>query len=76
MTWRERAAQGASGEIGFVFQEPTLMPWASVAGNVYLPLKLAGVDRTSAMPRIREALTRVGLDGIRRMPIRANCPAA
>jgi NitT/TauT family transport system ATP-binding protein len=62
VTWRERAAQGASGEIGFVFQEPTLMPWASVASNVYLPLKLAGVDRTSSMPRIRESLTRVGLE--------------
>ena len=28
--------------IGFVFQEPTLMPWATVFGNVFLPLKLAG----------------------------------
>src|ERR1700742_1291806 len=27
--------------IGFVFQEPTLMPWASVRDNVRLPLKLA-----------------------------------
>src|SRR6478735_8238097 len=27
--------------IGFVFQEPTLMPWASVRENVRLPLKLA-----------------------------------
>src|SRR5215204_1138921 len=62
VTWRDRAAQGASGEIGFVFQEPTLMPWASVASNVHLPLKLAGVDRTSSMPRIRESLTRVGLE--------------
>src|SRR5262249_25443684 len=55
VTWRDRAAQGASGEIGFVFQEPTLMPWASVANNVYLPLRLAGADRASSMPRIREA---------------------
>ena len=30
-----------AGEIGFVFQEPTLMPWASIASNVQLPLKLA-----------------------------------
>lgn len=61
--WRDGAApKGASGEIGFVFQEPTLMPWASVAGNVYLPMKLAGMDKAAAMPRIREALTRVGLD--------------
>lgn len=28
------------GEIGFVFQEPTLMPWATVADNVSLPLRL------------------------------------
>ncbi len=64
--WREAAPQpsaahGASGEIGFVFQEPTLMPWASVATNVYLPLKIAGVDRNEASLRIREALGRVGL---------------
>src|SRR5439155_3087505 len=31
--------------IGFVFQEPTLMPWATVTANVFLPLKLTGVDR-------------------------------
>jgi len=47
--------------IGFVFQEPTLMPWATVFGNVYLPLKLAGVDRAAAAPRIEETLARVGL---------------
>src|SRR5450830_1911246 len=29
-----------SGRIGFVFQDPTLMPWADVAANVRLPLKL------------------------------------
>jgi len=60
--WRDGAApDGSKGEIGFVFQEPTLMPWTSVAGNVHLPLKLAGIDRAAAMPRIREALARVGL---------------
>lgn len=30
-------------DLGFVFQEPTLMPWSTVFENVYLPLKLAGV---------------------------------
>jgi NitT/TauT family transport system ATP-binding protein len=60
--WRGGAApDGAKGETGFVFQEPTLMPWASVAGNVYLPLKLAGIGRATAAPRIGEALDRVGL---------------
>jgi len=62
VTWHGGAApDGSKGEIGFVFQEPTLMPWTNVAGNVYLPLKLAGIGREAAMPRIREALTRVGL---------------
>src|ERR1700742_181600 len=38
------AGDGRPGHsIGFVFQEPTLMPWASVAENVRLPLKLASV---------------------------------
>ena len=28
----------------FVFQEPTLMPWATVADNVWLPLRLQGIS--------------------------------
>jgi NitT/TauT family transport system ATP-binding protein len=51
----------ARSDIGFVFQEPTLMPWASVADNVYLPLKLRGVSRAAAMPKIMETLALVGL---------------
>jgi NitT/TauT family transport system ATP-binding protein len=50
-----------SRNIGFVFQEPTLMPWATVFANVYLPLKLAGVGKDDAAPRIMETLGRVGL---------------
>nr|WP_029927051.1 ABC transporter ATP-binding protein [Ochrobactrum sp. UNC390CL2Tsu3S39] len=48
-------------DIGFVFQEPTLMPWASVFDNVYLPLRLAGISRKEATPRVEEALAQVGL---------------
>jgi NitT/TauT family transport system ATP-binding protein len=51
----------AKQDIGFVFQEPTLMPWASVADNVHLPLKLRGVSRAEAMPKIMETLALVGL---------------
>ena len=47
--------------IGFVFQEPTLMPWASVRENVRLPLKLAHVTAADADRRIDEALVQVGL---------------
>src|SRR6478609_4330129 len=47
--------------IGFVFQEPTLMPWASVRENVRLPLKLSHAPATDADRRIEEALAQVGL---------------
>jgi NitT/TauT family transport system ATP-binding protein len=47
--------------IGFVFQEPTLMPWTSVRENVRLPLKLANLPQAEADARVAEALTRVGL---------------
>jgi NitT/TauT family transport system ATP-binding protein len=48
-------------EIGFVFQEPTLMPWATVAANVALPLSLQRLDVSTVSPRVKEALDRVGL---------------
>jgi NitT/TauT family transport system ATP-binding protein len=47
--------------IGFVFQEPTLMPWTSVKENVRLPLKLAHAPASEADARVNEALARVGL---------------
>jgi NitT/TauT family transport system ATP-binding protein len=49
------------GDIGFVFQEPTLMPWQTVFGNVYLPLRLKGVSKAAARPQIMETLASVGL---------------
>ncbi len=48
-------------EVSFVFQEPTLMPWARVAANVALPLKLARLDRAEVARRVSEALEQVGL---------------
>ncbi len=47
--------------LGFVFQEPTLLPWCSVAENVYLPFKLAGRRRGDVQDRIMEVLAQVGL---------------
>jgi NitT/TauT family transport system ATP-binding protein len=49
------------GDIGFVFQEPTLMPWATVLDNVHLPLKLQGQGRRQVKDRVEEALSMVGL---------------
>src|ERR1700744_3023248 len=54
-----RARTGQS--IGFVFQEPTLMPWASVRDNVRLPLKLARASSSDANARVDDALAQVGL---------------
>ncbi len=59
------AAHDAAGkpqqDLSFVFQEPTLMPWATAAGNVALPLRLAGVGRAEARERAMAALARVDL---------------
>jgi NitT/TauT family transport system ATP-binding protein len=52
--------QGES-KLGFVFQEPTLMPWADVAANVRLPLRLAHADETQAHEAAAQTLDHVGL---------------
>ena len=54
-------ARAARQGIGFVFQEPTLMPWTTVRENVRLPLKLAHVADAESTPRVAEALVQVGL---------------
>jgi len=52
--------------LAFVFQDPTLMPWARVEANVRLPLDLSGTPKREAAPRVAEALERVGLEGFAR----------
>jgi NitT/TauT family transport system ATP-binding protein len=52
---------GDGRSIGFVFQEPTLMPWASVRDNVALPLKLARQPRANIDAHVGAVLARVGL---------------
>ena len=47
--------------LGFVFQEPTLLPWRNVFDNVYLPLMLTGQRRNDVRDRIMEVLGQVGL---------------
>ena len=59
--------QTTTGRIGFVFQEPTLMPWTTVFNNVRLPLKLAGVAAKTASERVSAALERVGLHNFSRV---------
>jgi NitT/TauT family transport system ATP-binding protein len=67
----ERAASGRATngrvmgdrELGFVFQEPTLLPWATALANTLLPLKLQGMARSESEARAAESLRLVGLGG-------------
>ncbi|HWF94631.1 MAG TPA: ABC transporter ATP-binding protein [Xanthobacteraceae bacterium] len=59
--WSDTKAATAR-QIGFVFQEPTLMPWATVDANVRLPLRLLGAE-ADAPAKIGAVLERVGLAG-------------
>jgi len=63
LLWRKPvpALEESQRKLAFVFQSPTLMPWASVAANVRLPLDLAGLPRAEADARVAEALALVGL---------------
>ncbi len=49
--------------IGFVFQEPTLMPWRNVLNNVLLPLELNEDINKSSIDTAKEWLKNVGLSG-------------
>jgi NitT/TauT family transport system ATP-binding protein len=60
--WPAAARQAdKTSRVGFVFQDPTLMPWASVFNNVALPLVLKGVAAKDISARVAAALDRVGL---------------
>lgn len=60
LDWHQKLGKDC---VGFVFQEPTLLPWADVFDNVWLPLRLRGVSRRQASERVREMLARVRLTG-------------
>ena len=61
-----------AGHIGFVFQDPTLMPWSTVAANVELPFRIArrgriaGRVRSAERDRAAASLAAVGLAGFER----------
>jgi NitT/TauT family transport system ATP-binding protein len=61
--WAGRSDPATDRDIGFVFQEPTLMPWATVFKNVYLPLRLARRGKSEVADRVMDAIAKVGLSG-------------
>jgi NitT/TauT family transport system ATP-binding protein len=68
IVWADPAHAGRHTDIGFVFQEPTLMPWATVFDNVRLPLELqrSRADARHRADAVHGALTMVGLAGFER----------
>jgi len=58
-----RGGQIPSGRIGFVFQDPTLMPWSTVLDNVLLPFRIAGRVGTAERERATAEIDAVGLAG-------------
>ena len=48
---------------GYVFQQPGLLPWRTVEGNIRLPLALMGQDKQVAAERVASVLKMVELDG-------------
>jgi NitT/TauT family transport system ATP-binding protein len=61
-----RIARTAPRQVGFVFQDATLLPWATALANVRLPLRLLGVARAEQEARAAAALAAVGLGGFER----------
>src|SRR6202162_1385750 len=62
LRWAAGAPPGP-GEIGYVFQDATLLPWASTEDNVWLPLRLRGIARDRARDDSAAVLRRVVLSG-------------
>jgi NitT/TauT family transport system ATP-binding protein len=54
-----------SRDIGLVFQEPSLLPWRNVLGNIRLPLEIDGLGRSRELPNPEELLDLVGLTDFR-----------
>jgi len=62
----DRAGHIPAGRIGFVFQDPTLMPWSTVTDNVLLPFRLAGRVGHAERERAAAEIGSVGLAGFER----------
>jgi len=63
ISWPQAPSPRRRAALSYVFQEPTLMPWATALKNVMLPLALSGVTAKVAQTRAQEALELVGLSG-------------
>jgi NitT/TauT family transport system ATP-binding protein len=55
------AVKGPGRDRGFVFQQPTLLPWRSARHNIEFGLELQGVERRERAARAQALLKLVGL---------------
>ena len=49
--------------VGYVFQEPRLLPWKTTLDNVLLPLIISGVEKNKAQEKALYYLEKMGLSG-------------
>ena len=61
--YKDKQLEEPSHDIGFVFQEATLMPWRSVYDNITLPLEIQKVPKQAAEKKVKEYISLVGLEG-------------
>jgi NitT/TauT family transport system ATP-binding protein len=61
----------ASDRVGYVFQDPTLLPWRTVRRNVELLAELEHLPKADRRARVTEAIELVGLNGFERHRPRA-----
>ena len=57
------SVKGPRKDIGFVFQQPVLLPWRTVLENTLLPIEVMGLPREEYGKRALDILDRVGLSG-------------
>ncbi|MBO0738130.1 MAG: ABC transporter ATP-binding protein [Alphaproteobacteria bacterium] len=62
----DRGGRIPAGRIGFVFQDPTLMPWSTVLDNVLLPFRIARRTGSAERERVVAEISAVGLAGFER----------
>jgi ABC-type lipoprotein export system ATPase subunit len=67
----EGAVEVNADKVGYVFQDPTLLPWRSVRRNVELLAELDHMAKPERRRRVADSIKMVGLDGFERHRPRA-----
>jgi len=58
-----KPVHGVTREVGYVTQQPNLMPWRTLIDNVSFPLQVAGIARSERDDRAAQLIAMVGLSG-------------